>query len=305
MREKEMMTAMNRFVLAILLSISVSVTACKEKTDSTANQEKTNAVAENKKIPEKPKVNKNAEKLFNEATELKKISSYKQAFELYDKACGLKHAEACWEASEAYYSNLDPAEKAEYAKKSCDYGFAKACWRLATNYESGGHGVKKDPVQAIKLHEKACDGGYSQSCITLLYSYRDLQDYDKLEKACVKKYSVDKWDKKDDLHKIGNSCKDFAEKIYKGEKIPRDIPRAIRMYEGACEKEYTSACLTIGKMYLQGTNVSQDLVKAKKYLEARCYREITAGGEACYELGKMYEKGLGVEQDYIRAALLY
>ena len=53
MREKEMMTAMNRFVLAILLSISVSVTACKEKTDSTANQEKTNAVAENKKIPEK------------------------------------------------------------------------------------------------------------------------------------------------------------------------------------------------------------------------------------------------------------
>ena len=58
----------------------------------------------------------------------------------------------------------------ELFKKACDGGYAKGCSNLGVMYDNG-YGVKQDSFKAVELWTKACDGGNVEGCSNLGIMY--------------------------------------------------------------------------------------------------------------------------------------
>ena len=80
--------------------------------------------------------------------------------------------------------------------------------------------------------------------------------------------------------------------------MQKDQPKALELFEKACERGEMYGCKILGDMYCKGEGVENDYLKAAALYEKTCN-----GGEAygCKVLGDMYYKGEGVEKDYLKA----
>jgi len=81
-----------------------------------------------------------------------------------------------------------------------------------------------------------------------------------------------------------------------------DYVEAVKWYRKAAEQGDAVAQDNLGKMYYDGTGVTQDYAEAVKW-----YRKVAEQGfaSAQYNLGQMYRKGKGVTQDYAEAVKWY
>ena len=65
-----------------------------------------------------------------------------------------------------------------------------------------------------------------------------------------------------------------------------------------CQKGKAGACVTLGRMYADGTGVTQDFFKAVELFRQACDGQ---AAEGCWMLGLMYDQGTGVTQDAVKA----
>lgn len=88
----------------------------------------------------------------------------------------------------------------------------------------------------------------------------------------------------------------------KGLSVPRDLKKAVSLYEKASARGSATAQFRLAVLYENGNGVAKDLNKA-----VELYEKSAAGGYAiaqCY-LGFLYQNGQGVVQDLAKAALWY
>jgi hypothetical protein len=134
-----------------------------------------------------------------------------------------------------------------------------------------------------------------------------------------------------------NQCFDLAERTRNGDGVPRDVDRAVKIYEWGCGHLEPASCIALGALYESGDGVRQDFRKAFEVYriscgdglkemcveEARMLREelgnyrdagraealwASSCGEApqaCTRMGFAYENGLGVKQDRLQAVTLF
>jgi TPR repeat protein len=64
----------------------------------------------------------------------------------------------------------------------------------------------------------------------------------------------------------------------------------------------TSACVKLGKLYLEADGTPKQLAEGQALLQRACDQRL---GSACYALGRSYHTGLGVKKNLDRALELY
>jgi len=52
--------------------------------------------------------------------------------------------------------------------------------------------------------------------------------------------------------------------------VPKDYPRAVSLFEKACDDEFAAACTGLGQMYRDGKGVAQDDTNASSLSERGC-----------------------------------
>ena len=80
---------------------------------------------------------------------------------------------------------------------------------------------------------------------------------------------------------------------FKGEGVPQDYERGVKLLTKAYEEENNWGCVYLGRAYLYGLGVRQDYQKARELLE----RVTWSNEEAYYLRGVIYAQGLGVPAD--------
>jgi TPR repeat protein len=81
--------------------------------------------------------------------------------------------------------------------------------------------------------------------------------------------------------------------------VPED---ALPVYEKACQAGYAEACTRLGRIFIKGKIVEQDMAKGVKLVQSACDK---GDAEGCDALGQVYEAGSGVPADLTKAAALY
>lgn len=90
-----------------------------------------------------------------------------KAFEWYEKAAMLGHAEAQFNLAGLYYWGdgrpRDLHKAHEWYEKAAMQGHAEAQFNLATMYD-WGRGMPRDPVKAKEWYERSCKSGMTAGC---------------------------------------------------------------------------------------------------------------------------------------------
>jgi len=120
----------------------------------------------------------------------------------------------------------NPAQSLVWMKRAADLDMLPAQMMLSEMYATG-EGIKKDPLQSLLWTLKVAEGPSA----------------------------IPRWiDKAADIFFSG------------GETIPKNYPRAFKLYERAALKDDTHAQSRLGEMYLKGLGVKADPAKAHEYL---------------------------------------
>jgi TPR repeat protein len=244
------------------------------------------------------------------------------------KACDLKHGEACLKA--CFPSDCNDMVKAELAKRSCDNGHGDGCGQLGHMYYSGGH-FDKDIRRGFELSERGCDLGSGESCGWLAWQYMEggrgvTRDVGRAltlyRKACSlgeaddcmrlgKFYESGKHVKADPAEVVGlykracelernygEGCYNLARHLVEGKGIERDMPLAIKLFDGACwSGDLPWSCNDLGLLYLNGKGVAKDLDQAEQFFNEACNLEKWKRPHAGYNEGCKNEKRLKRQRD--------
>jgi uncharacterized protein len=104
----------------------------------------------------------------------------------------------------------------------------------------------------------------------------------------------------------GDSCVILGILKETGQNIPQNLPEAVRVYRGACDKGNLRACDNLGTLYddtyAASAGIPRDFSQARSLYQRAC-----DGGEmaGCSGLGYLYGKGHGVERDIAQAVALF
>jgi len=92
-----------------------------------------------------------------------------------------------------------------------------------------------------------------------------------------------------------------------GDGVPKDINKAIELYEKAAKNGYAFGFECIGLMYFRGRDVPKDYGKAWQYIRKAGKENGYYGSSACtwYAVGEMYRNGWEVKQDLPKAEEYY
>lgn len=69
---------------------------------------------------------------------------------------------------------------------------------------------------------------------------------------------------------VVGSCAEAAVHFEKGRGAPRDLPRAARLYERACDGRDAAACMALASLYASGDGVTRDAARQLGLLERAC-----------------------------------
>ena len=101
---------------------------------------------------------------------------------------------------------------------------------------------------------------------------------------------------------IAFACGVVATRIERGDGVPRDLTRAVRLHERACELRDAASCVAAARMHASGAGVPPSRAKQVELLGAAC----TLGDVlACAVPAKAFANGTGVARDERRAAELW
>lgn len=101
---------------------------------------------------------------------------------------------------------------------------------------------------------------------------------------------------------IAFACAVLAARLERGDRTPRDLPRAVRLHERACELRDAPSCTSAARMHASGAGVPPSRARQLELLAAACQ---LGDALACGLPARAYAEGRGVPRDERRAADLY
>jgi serine/threonine protein kinase len=137
---------------------------------------------------------------------------------------------------------------------------------LGMAYFNGDDEFQKDRARGEHLLQESCDEGDSQSCIFLGFAYQYgryvEKDYAKAEAFFIKAYSGNEdYPKSETLMDYRSLAFDYS---------GVDMGHAVSMFNKACDWGDELSCVQLGYLYENGTDVPQDLEKAKQIFSKSC-----------------------------------
>lgn len=127
---------------------------------------------------------------------------------------------------------------------------------------------------------------------------------DNLKPKKVKKYSIEKYEKKCDNNQI-KYCYDLGIMYYYGYNAKQDKEKAFNFFNKSCNGKFAKACYNLANIYNDGYGVKVDRKKAVLLYQKACD---SGYGEACYHLGNMKlfkDKDLMSAKDFFRLSCQY
>lgn len=103
-------------------------------------------------------------------------------------------------------------------------------------------------------------------------------------------------------HGIATACALVAARMERGDGVPRDLTRAVRLHERACELRDVASCVSAARMHSSGSGVPPSRAKQIELLEKAC---MLGDGVACGIAARAFDKGTGVVRDEARATELW
>jgi serine/threonine protein kinase len=142
------------------------------------------------------------------------------------------------------------------------------CTNLGYAYLRGDEGLSKDSVRGEYLLRRACDGGDSLGCVILgnAFLYGDYleKDYVKAEALYIKAYNGNgNIPKSESLDQLRALAFDYLVD-------EKDNAHAVPMFNKACNWGDEQSCVELGYLYENGTDVPQDMEKAKQFFSRSC-----------------------------------
>jgi uncharacterized protein len=149
--------------------------------------------------------------------------------------------------------------------------------------------------EAQKL-QKECDAKDWQSCVVLGYHYLNGEGVPKdpvkggalQQRACDAGY--------------GGGCVSVAF-LWEDGALGNDLAKVVRLRNRGCDLKDGGGCHHLGKMYLEGRGVPENVARGVKLIERAC--DELEEGDACIELQLMLEKGDVIPKDQKRADAYY
>jgi TPR repeat protein len=147
--------------------------------------------------------------------------------------------------------------------QECDAKNGRSCVLLGFRYRDG-EGVPKDPVKAGALQEKACNAGYGAGCMSLAFLWEDGAPGDDVAK--VIRLRIRGCELKE-----GSSCRHLGQMYLTGEGVTKDVARAIKLFEQACDElEDGDRCMELHFMLEKGDVIPRDKKRSDAYYERGC-----------------------------------
>lgn len=211
---------------------------------------------------------------FFQSTELaEKPADPKKAMLAFEKACEGGEAKGC-EAAGNLLRNDEPARARGLYAKACEAKLPAACDALATMLEDA-QGGPVDLGKARALYEAACDEGMPSACAKLAETHLDtkrpLAERQKgaelLEKMCAKAKPAGE-DEKGWPNR--HACSMLARHYMRGRVLTSDQPKAIELYQRACDLDEPTVCRSLGVDFANGRTLPTNPHKALELLERAC-----------------------------------
>jgi uncharacterized protein len=212
------------------------------------------------------------------------------AAELYRTACADDDAHACTRAGEFEVIGKSWDKVREFSKKGCDLKSGEACARLAAT-EHDGHGTAKDDAKAIELFKQACDLGAMRGCRGAAGLLIDAEPADHAgalgyaDKGCKASYD--------------DSCFVYGVVLFR---LKKDYDVALKHLLWGCDSDKPTrpglACNLAGAIYADGLGMPKDVAKALPLFEKACEKDSVDG---CENAGEAYRKGVGAPRDLVKA----
>lgn len=192
-----------------------------------------------------------------------KYSNLAEALRLFTLSCGGKTYQSCQSLGVMYENGIGVAKDLfmafDYYEKSCDKSFWQGCVNLAYMYENG-IGTRQNFTKAKELYEKACKNKEYSACVNLGLIYQNA----KVVKKDLKK--AEEFFKIACDNKNAASCHNLS-LLYLNEHNQTGLLDSLAK---SCEYGMVQNCLELGTAYTNGTNVEQNLTKAKEFFGKAC-----------------------------------
>lgn len=187
----------------------------------------------------------------------------------------------------------DSSKAAKWLSESAKQNNANAMLEIGEMLLQG-NGVNQNIARGLAYIEKAAELKNPQALISLakIYDKGEIVEYNPVKTVELLKLSADRGD--------------FASQGLLGHYLTvgetKDIPKAIHYLTMAANHGDAGAQLTLGKLYLSGTEVAKNTAQALIWLQ-RAVKQNKP--EAMYYLASMYENSNGVKMDFDKAKDLY
>jgi len=217
------------------------------------------------------------------------------------RSCGFGAGYGCAETAEAWRKD-DAAKAREFFDKACTLKHKDACNELGVMHFQGEGGAK-DEAKGVASFEKACALGHGLGCKNLAIVHRDgtgaAVDLAKATAFAVKACAVTTWTQGDE-GALAWAC-NFAGTAYlNGEGVTADKKLAVEHYGRACDRA-PRYCFNLAASFHEGV-IEKDLARATELYAVAC----DAGQpDACNNLGDMLNRGEGGAKDLPRAKQLF
>ncbi len=161
-----------------------------------------------------------------------------RAMQLLDWGCRKGNMRGCSEQATLYLMGeavaKDTARASKLYKHACDQRYADACYRLGAMHEHGGEAAA-DTMTALTAYEAACKSGNEKGCdgMSRMYAIKPAapKDHPSLS-GCERGVAAD--------------CAAVGLAYYRGDKVERDIDRAVSFLQRACSAGYSPSCAILG-----------------------------------------------------------
>lgn len=198
----------------------------------------------------------------------------------------------------------NPEKALEMFEKAAEKGNAAAYRLLATIYEEGLGGQKKDLKKAVELYAKAASGRDAEALFRMGVASELGWTHPDSKEELVQKNPKNALDLYRLAAQNGDVRATYNVGVYyeAGNVVDRDLEKAFGLFKRAADAGVREAMQKVGMFYQNGQGVGQDLVAAKAWFEAGSNANFAPSQ---LSLGAMYEMGAGVRANPTAAANQY
>jgi len=253
----------------------------------------------------------------------------------YGELCENGHRDSCWRLARTYFDGIhpEPSEGRTFKlfEHACELGHARACFEAGRHF---GEGQQTDDLRAAGYYERACELGAPAGCAAQVDmilgervdgSVKDAQAA--FEMACEDRESLpacaqlafaliegvdlprDAARGKELLHRVcadaGSdpvACASLGQVYEEGLGGDRDRTEASKYYRWACASGHIDSCMARGNLLVSDVGVRRDDHEALNMYQRACDGGVAEG---CFEAGSILEEATFVTQDLSRAATFY